>query len=69
MELLCSYIKTKVSTGMVDKKVTVILSGMVDEKVTVILMLNVVHHVHTKAKMEVENWDQYERWKFKNNAC
>ena len=47
---------------LADEKVTVILSGMVDEKVTVILMLNVVHYVHTKAKMEVENWDQSERW-------
>ena len=46
------------------EKVTVILSGMVDEKVTVILMLNVIHYyVHTKAKMEVENWDQSQRWK------
>ena len=49
------------------EKVTVILSGMVDEKVTVILMLNVVHYVHTKAKMEVENWDQSQRWKLGNN--
>ena len=47
------------------EKVTVILSGMVDEKVTVIL--TVVHHVHTKAKMEVENWDQSQRWKLGNN--
>ena len=65
MERLWSYIKTKVSTGMIDEKVTVILSGMVDEKVTVIL--SVIHHVHTKAKMEVENWDQSERWKLRNN--
>ena len=67
MELLWSYIKTKVTTGMIEEKVTVILSGiMVVEKVTVILSF--VHHVHTKAKMEVENWDQSERWTFRNNV-
>ena len=44
MELLWSYIKTtKVTTGMVDEKVTLILSGMIDKKVTIIL--SVVHHV------------------------
>ena len=52
MELLWSYIKK-------------MFRGMVDEKVTVILF--VVHHVHTKAKMEVENWDQSERWKLRSN--
>ena len=55
MELLWSYIKTEVSTWMVDEKVIVILSGMVVEKVTVIL--SVVYHVHTKTNMEVENCD------------
>ena len=47
MELLWTYIK-KVSTGMVDEKVTVISS--------------VVHtYIRTyQAKMEVENWDQSE---------
>ena len=40
-------------------------TGILDEKVTV--NVSVLHHVHTKAKMEVENWDQSERWKMRNN--
>ena len=53
MELLWSYIKTKVSTGMVDEKVTVILSGMVDEKVTVILMSYIMYIPRPRWKLRI----------------
>ena len=68
LELLWSYIKTKVSTGMIDEKVTVILlvvhHVLVDEIVTVILSILPYDTscTYQEAKMEVGNWDQSEKW-------